>query len=206
MMSTLFLREHNRIADRISRAVIEDYINHITPIKFPLFAEPGIGVREKWYRQNWMSIEFNLLYRAFSQALANPLLAPGIFGADTFSRGRAENRSDQEAVGHRAPQHRRRIDHAEGQPRPQAVAIFPTAKFAAPARNRRRRVAGWPGVPGRSRPEQVPSNPSNRPGRSNTNLPRSSAVLFVTCTDGMTTLRDRRFGLRRWRQRSAKGR
>ncbi len=45
MMSTLFLREHNRIADRISRAVIEHYINHITPIKFPLFAEPGIGGR-----------------------------------------------------------------------------------------------------------------------------------------------------------------
>ncbi len=87
MMSTLFLREHNRIADRIGRAhrdwndervfqtarntlivmlinvVIEDYINHITPIKFPLFVEPGIGVHEKWYRQNWMSIEFNLLYR-----------------------------------------------------------------------------------------------------------------------------------------------
>ena len=87
MMSTLFLREHNRIADRISRAhrdwddervfqtarntlivilikvVIEDYINHITPIKFPLFVEPGMGVKEKWYRQNWMSIEFNLLYR-----------------------------------------------------------------------------------------------------------------------------------------------
>ena len=87
MMSTLFLREHNRLAGLISAAhrdwddervfqtarntlivvlikvVIEDYINHITPIKFPLFVEAGIGVKEKWYRQNWMSIEFNLLYR-----------------------------------------------------------------------------------------------------------------------------------------------
>ncbi|MEW5809855.1 MAG: peroxidase family protein [Actinomycetota bacterium] len=87
MMSTLFLREHNRIAALISAAhpdwsddrvfdttrntltvvllkiVIEDYINHITPIKFPLFVEPGIGAHEKWYRQNWMSVEFNLLYR-----------------------------------------------------------------------------------------------------------------------------------------------
>ncbi|PRC60911.1 heme peroxidase, partial [Mycobacterium sp. ITM-2017-0098] len=41
----------------------EDYINHITPIHFPLFVEPGIGTSERWYRQNWMSTEFNLLYR-----------------------------------------------------------------------------------------------------------------------------------------------
>jgi prostaglandin-endoperoxide synthase 2 len=43
--------------------VIEDYINHITPIKFKLFVESGIGAKQKWYRPNWMSVEFNLLYR-----------------------------------------------------------------------------------------------------------------------------------------------
>jgi prostaglandin-endoperoxide synthase 2 len=87
MLSTLFLREHNRLADLIAeehpdwdderlfqaarntlivillKIVIEDYINHITPFHFKLFVKPGIGVREKWYRQNWMSIEFDLLYR-----------------------------------------------------------------------------------------------------------------------------------------------
>ncbi len=87
MMSTLFLREHNRLAaliaeenpgfddDRVFdttrntltvmllKVVIEDYINHITPIRFKFFVEPGIGVKEKWYQQNWMSVEFNLLYR-----------------------------------------------------------------------------------------------------------------------------------------------
>ena len=87
MLSVLFLREHNRLAREIARdhpgwdderlfqttrntmivlllkVVIEDYINHITPFHFPLFVEPGTGVREKWYRQNWMSIEFDLLYR-----------------------------------------------------------------------------------------------------------------------------------------------
>ena len=87
MLSTLFLREHNRLAGLIAeehpewddehvfqaarntlivillKIVIEDYINHITPFHFKLFVEPGIGVREKWYRQNWMSIEFDLLYR-----------------------------------------------------------------------------------------------------------------------------------------------
>jgi prostaglandin-endoperoxide synthase 2 len=87
MMSTLFLREHNRIAGLIAadnpgwnddrvfettrntltvimlKVVIEDYINHITPIRFKFFVEPGVGVKEKWYQQNWMSVEFNLLYR-----------------------------------------------------------------------------------------------------------------------------------------------
>ena len=87
MMSTLFLREHNRIAGLIAednpgwtddrvfdatrstltvmllKVVIEDYINHITPIRFKFFVQPGIGVKEKWNQQNWMSVEFNLLYR-----------------------------------------------------------------------------------------------------------------------------------------------
>lgn len=87
MMSTVFLREHNRLARLIARQnpgfdadrvfettrntmivqlikiVVEDYINHITPINFPLFVEPGLGGNERWYRQNWMSTEFNLLYR-----------------------------------------------------------------------------------------------------------------------------------------------
>jgi len=87
MMSTLFLREHNRVAGMIAaehpdwdderifqttrntmivlllKIVIEDYINHITPFKFQLFVEPGIGASEKWYRENWLSMEFNLLYR-----------------------------------------------------------------------------------------------------------------------------------------------
>ncbi len=87
IMSTLFLREHNRLADLIAarhgdwdddvifqtarntlivlllKIVVEDYINHISPFHFKLFVEPGIGVTERWYRQNWISIEFDLLYR-----------------------------------------------------------------------------------------------------------------------------------------------
>jgi prostaglandin-endoperoxide synthase 2 len=87
MMSTVFLREHNRLAralrvhhprwtdDRIFetarntltvmllKIVIQDYINHISPLRFQVFWELGLGARERWYRQNWMSIEFGLLYR-----------------------------------------------------------------------------------------------------------------------------------------------
>jgi prostaglandin-endoperoxide synthase 2 len=90
MMSTVFLREHNRLARLIGaehagdaswdderifqtarntltvillKIVVEDYINHITPFNFKLFLQPGTGARERWYRQNWMAIEFDLLYR-----------------------------------------------------------------------------------------------------------------------------------------------
>lgn len=87
MLNTLFLREHNRLCDVLARAnpgwrddrlfdaaravltvmlikiVIEDYIGHISPYHFRFFLQPGLGATERWYRQNWMSIEFNVLYR-----------------------------------------------------------------------------------------------------------------------------------------------
>lgn len=59
----MFDTTRNTLTVVLLNIVIEDYINHITPIKFPLSVEPGIGAHERWYRQNWMSVEFNLLYR-----------------------------------------------------------------------------------------------------------------------------------------------
>ncbi|HEY2161978.1 MAG TPA: peroxidase family protein [Solirubrobacteraceae bacterium] len=85
--NVLFLREHNRIARLLADAyrgwddervfattrnvltvllmklVVEDYINHITPTIFEISLEPGSFPNERWYRENWMAIEFNLLYR-----------------------------------------------------------------------------------------------------------------------------------------------
>ena len=86
-LTTLFLREHNRLARQLAdgypswdderlfqtarniaivvviKVVIEDYINHITPYHFKFLADPTAFKNEPWYRQNWMAVEFNLLYR-----------------------------------------------------------------------------------------------------------------------------------------------
>lgn len=86
LMGVLFLREHNRIARDLEREygwdderlfqtarniltvilikiVVEEYINHISPYHLKLLADPTGFRNPRWYRQNWMAIEFNLLYR-----------------------------------------------------------------------------------------------------------------------------------------------
>lgn len=87
MMNTLFLREHNRICalltaehpawddDRlfhtarnivivlVLKIVIEEYINHIAPYHFKFRLDAEAFPNERWYRQNWMSAEFSLVYR-----------------------------------------------------------------------------------------------------------------------------------------------
>jgi len=87
MLNTLLLREHNRLAGIIERdnphwddervfqtarntlivifikLVVEDYINHVVPVPFKLRADAVVGYKARWYRTNWITTEFSLLYR-----------------------------------------------------------------------------------------------------------------------------------------------
>jgi prostaglandin-endoperoxide synthase 2 len=87
MMNTLLLREHNRLAGEIEsrnpqwddervfqvarnilivvfiKIVVEDYINHISPVGFRLRADPSVAWNAPWNKPNWITTEFSLLYR-----------------------------------------------------------------------------------------------------------------------------------------------
>ncbi|WP_405163033.1 peroxide synthase [Nocardia sp. NBC_01499] len=90
MLTVLFLREHNRLARMLAdehpdwdderlfqttrnilivvllKLVLEEYINHITPYHFQFKLTPRLSnnvADSPWQRQNWASVEFNLVYR-----------------------------------------------------------------------------------------------------------------------------------------------
>ncbi len=85
-ISTLFLREHNRICLELAarhadwdderlfqtarmintvilmKLVVQDYINHIAGADIFLF-DPSFAEQQNWYRTPWIALEFDLLYR-----------------------------------------------------------------------------------------------------------------------------------------------
>lgn len=87
MINTLLLREHNRLAGEIEGAnpgwdderifqtarntlivifikvVVEEYINHISPVPFRFRADPKVAWQAPWNKPNWITAEFSLLYR-----------------------------------------------------------------------------------------------------------------------------------------------
>ncbi|SDH01507.1 prostaglandin-endoperoxide synthase 2 [Sinosporangium album] len=90
MLTVLFLREHNRVARMLAghyphwdderlfqtarnilivlliKLVIEEYINHVTPYHFRFSLDRKLSATlsaAPWHRQNWASVEFNLVYR-----------------------------------------------------------------------------------------------------------------------------------------------
>ncbi|NEO78459.1 peroxidase family protein [Moorena sp. SIO4G3] len=87
MHNVLCLREHNRLCDLLAKhypdwdderlfqtarnivmvlimkIVVEEYVNHITSYHFNFIVDPPAFTNERWYRQNWMTVEFSLVYR-----------------------------------------------------------------------------------------------------------------------------------------------
>lgn len=102
-INTVFLREHNRLADLLAQTpeakreqwgddqlfetarninivlllkiIIEDYINHLASSPIRLNLEQGFADARRWYRTNRISLEFNLLYRWHS-------MTPDVFVID----------------------------------------------------------------------------------------------------------------------------
>ena len=106
-ISTLFLREHNRLCDGLAplhpdwdderlfqtarminivmllRIVVEDYINHIAG--HHLFVlDNSFAEEQTWYRTNWMAIEFDLLYRWHGLVPETVTMAGTAYGSKDF--------------------------------------------------------------------------------------------------------------------------
>ncbi len=108
IMNTIMLREHNRICDLLKEAysqwdderlfqtarnimivllikvVLKDYVSRFTQFNFTLDPTPGMAERQSWYRTNWISLEFNLLYRWHSMVPEHYLVENNSYPLDEF--------------------------------------------------------------------------------------------------------------------------
>lgn len=111
-LSTLFLREHNRLCDGLAgnhpgwdderlfqtarminiaqllKIVVEDYINHIAGHRL-FHLDNSFAEKEAWYRSNHLALEFDLLYRWHSLVPDVITLAGKDYGQQDFRTNNA---------------------------------------------------------------------------------------------------------------------
>ena len=59
----VFQTARNTVIVVFIKIVVEDYINHISPLPFTLRADPSVAWDAPWNKPNWITTEFSLLYR-----------------------------------------------------------------------------------------------------------------------------------------------
>ncbi len=108
LLNTIMLREHNRICDLLKevypnwdderlfqttrnimtvlliKIVLRDYIGNFSRLEFTLDPSPGMAEKQRWYRTNWISLEFNLLYRWHSMVPEKFMVGNEMFKLDEF--------------------------------------------------------------------------------------------------------------------------
>lgn len=108
VLNTIMLREHNQICDQLKdaypewdderlfqtarnimivlliRVIIGDYIGQFSQLEFELDPTPGMAEKQTWYRTNWITMEFNLLYRWHSMVPEKFVIGDDSLNLDEF--------------------------------------------------------------------------------------------------------------------------
>ena len=108
VLNTIMIREHNRICDLMKKehpewdderlfqttrnimivlvikVVLRDYIGQFSRLEFTLDPSPGLAEKQNWYRTNWITLEFNLLYRWHSMVPEIFVIGNNTFNLDEF--------------------------------------------------------------------------------------------------------------------------